>query len=142
MLSAKYTTVCPAVLLILYVLLLSARPVLAWDSLIGHEPCEFVVSQLAAEDESVSLIIAAFVTGVNYASGRTLDADIHELVSWVNEFCHQNPAARFLDALIALDGKLDEELESWQTPAEEEGQEQSEPATPEEQSTIPPPLAA
>lgn len=138
MLSAKYTTVRPAVLLILCILLLNARPVLAWDSLIGHEPCEFVVSQLAAEDESVTLIIAAFITGVNYVSGRTLDADIHELVSWVNAFCHQKPSMRFLDALIALD----EELESWQTPAEEEGREQPEPATPEEQSTIPPPLAS
>lgn len=141
MLNAKRMTLCPAVFFALCLLLLADRPALAWDSLIGHESCEFVVTQMAAEDESATLIIAAFITGVNYATGRTLDADVNELVSWVNNFCHQNPSARFLDALLALDEKLDEELESWQTPAEEDGQEQQKPALQESDTITPAPLA-
>lgn len=141
MLKAKPTTVYPAVFIALCILLLTARPSLSWDSLIGHESCEFVVSQLAAEDESVTLIVAAFITGVNYAAGRTLEADVHELVIWVNEFCHQNPSARFLDALIALDEKLEEDLKVWQTPAEEEGPKTPETTPPGEETAVPAPLA-
>jgi len=142
MLNAKRPTVCPAVFLTLCILLLASRPALSWDSLIGHESCEFVVSQLATEDESATLIVAAFITGVNYATGRTMEADVHELVTWVNEFCHQTPSARFLDALIALDEKLEEDLKVWQTPAEEEGTEPPEPAAPDKESSAPTPLAS
>lgn len=115
MLFARRSTVCHAVIFTSCFLILTARPALSWDSLIGHESCEFVVSQMAPEEESATLIIAAFITGVNYATGRTLDADVEEMVSWVRDYCEQNSSARFLDALIGLD----EELDARQVPAEE-----------------------
>jgi hypothetical protein len=106
---------CQAVVLFLFVLSPTVRSAAAWDSFVGQESCEFAVAQMDAEEESATLIIGAFITGVNYATGRLVNADIEEMVSWVRDYCEREPSARFLDALIGLD----EELDSRQEPAEE-----------------------
>jgi hypothetical protein len=106
---------CQVVVFVLFALSPAVRSAAAWDSFVGQESCGFVVEQMEAEGEAATLIIAAFITGVNYATGRLTNADIEEMVSWVRDYCEREPSARFLDALIGLD----EELDSRQTPAEE-----------------------
>jgi len=94
------------------ILFLTAGQASAWDSFIGQESCAFVVQRMQEDEESATLIIAAFVSGVNYATDRMVDADIGEMASWVRGYCERDPSARFLDALLGLD----EELEARQVP--------------------------
>jgi hypothetical protein len=115
-----------AVLLPLMVFFLTSNPAIAWDSFVGQESCAFVVEQIQAEEESATLIIAAFVTGVNFATGRLVEDSIEGMVSWVGEFCERDPEARFLDALVGLDGELD----ARQAPAAEPAREATEPSNP------------
>jgi len=121
------------VLLPLMVFLLASNPAFAWDSFVGQETCAFVVEQIQAEEESATLIIAAFVTGVNFATGRLVDDNIEGMVSWVREFCERDPEARFLDALIGLDGELD----ARQVPAAEPARDETEPSNPGEGTAKP-----
>jgi hypothetical protein len=117
-----------AVLLPLMVFLLAINPAFAWDSFVGQESCVFVVEQIQAEEESATLIIAAFVTGVNFATGRLVDDSIEGMVSWVRKYCEKDPSARFLDALLGLDGELD----ARQVPAAEPARDETEPSNPGE----------
>ena len=121
---------CHALLLLpLFALFPAVRPAAAWDSLVGQESCAFVVSQMQSEEEPATLIIAAFITGVNYATGRTVDAEVEEMVSRTRDFCERQPSARFLEALIGLDEELDArkaaaeqvETETEEQPAPAEG---------------------
>jgi hypothetical protein len=121
------------VLLPLMVFLLAINPAFAWDSFVGQESCAFVVEQIQAEEESATLIIAAFVTGVNFATGRLVDDNIEGMVSWVREFCERDPEARFLDALTGLDGELD----ARQVPAAEPARDATEPLNPGEGAAKP-----
>jgi hypothetical protein len=60
MLYAKRTIASQTVVATLCFLILATSPVIAWDSLVGRESCEFAVSQMAPEEESATLIIAAY----------------------------------------------------------------------------------
>ncbi len=116
------------------VFLLASNPAFAWDSFVGQESCAFVVEQIQAEEESATLIIAAFVTGVNFATSRLVDDSIEGMVSWVRKYCEKDPSARFLDALLGLDGELDARQASAAEPARDEtepsnsGEEAAKPA--------------
>ncbi|HEY7745974.1 MAG TPA: hypothetical protein VIA07_06550, partial [Desulfuromonadales bacterium] len=54
-----------AVLVPLMAFLSAINPVFAWDSFVGQESCTFVVEQMQAEEDSATLIVAAFISGVN-----------------------------------------------------------------------------
>jgi hypothetical protein len=120
-----------AVLVPLMAFLSAINPVFAWDSFVGQESCTFVVEQMQAEEDSATLIVAAFISGVNYATGREIDGDVEGMVSWVREYCERNPSARFLDALAGLDGELD----ARQAPVEGEELDESAPLVPGEDAT-------
>jgi hypothetical protein len=102
---------CRFALLLLFFFPLTASAS-AWDSFVGHESCEFVAGQIEEDNEIATLIIAAFITGSNYATGRSVDTDLDAMVTLVRDYCTGNPSERFLDALIHLDSTFDAPQES------------------------------
>jgi hypothetical protein len=63
------------------------------------------------------LIVAAFISGVNYADGRSLEVDVEWLAAWVADYCTRRPDERFLDALLELDAELDARQTAVEQPA-------------------------
>lgn len=71
-----------------------------------HIFCRDYLAQATQPDHEYNLFIMGFVTGANYLRARQVSANSEAFVSWVVDYCRQNPVDSLLQAAMRLDEYL------------------------------------